>query len=390
MDTVTILIIVAAIWLLIYIIAQAVGIDKLNEKGVDAGFPFFLLLKTERLNSFLTKMGKKTPRLFWNAGVFVGFFGMIFGFYIFADNFLKFFTTPDDAGGVVPIIPGVTIKGLPLIYMMIGLSVTLLTHEFGHGLASARDDIPIKSSGLLFFYVIFGGFVEPDDEVFEKEASPKARMRLLGAGSFMNILTGLVVLLLIANFASLMSIGFNPPSGAYIYDVVADSPGAEALQVGDIIIGINETTIETWDEVGDYMENALAGDQITIYTLDADNPTIILAPHDSNASLGYIGVYGADYWEPKPGWDAFLSPMFAFHLQQTLVWLWIVLISVGLFNLLPVPALDGDKLLSNGLSLIIKDENKIRYLMWPARIISLTIVLLSIIFSLWMGKGILG
>ncbi|MFX0046393.1 MAG: metalloprotease, partial [Candidatus Hermodarchaeota archaeon] len=178
MDPVTILILILGFWLALYLVSRWVGVEKLNERGVDAGTPFFLMVKTARLNAFLTRMGKKLPRAFWNVGIVVAFGGMIFGFYIFADNFLKFFTTPAQAGGVVPIIPGVTITGLPMVYMLIGLAVTLITHEFAHGLASSKDEVPIKSSGLIFFFVIFGAFVEPDEEVFENQVGPKSRMRL--------------------------------------------------------------------------------------------------------------------------------------------------------------------------------------------------------------------
>jgi hypothetical protein len=45
-------------------------------------------------------------------------------------------------------------------------------------------------------------------------------------------------------------------------------------------------------------------------------------------------------------------------------------------------------LLSNGLSLVIKDEKKIKYIMWPVRIAALGIVLLSIVLSFIMGKGL--
>ena len=318
----------------------------------------------------------------------VGFGGMIFGLYIFADNFIKFFTQPAQAGGVVPIIPGVTITGLPLIYMLIGLAVTLITHEFAHGLASSREDIPIKSSGLLFFYVIFGGFVEPDEETFEQKAGPKSRMRMLAAGSFANLITGLIVLILIANFNPIASIAYNPPDGAYIYETQAGSPGAAALQIGDVIVGLNDTEIDTWIDLGVFMANTTSGSLLTLHLKDGSSPTIILAENPSNASLGYIGVFGADNWEPKPGWDVIFTPMTAFHAQQILSWLWIILVSIGLLNLLPIPAFDGDKLLSNALSLVTEDENKIKYVMWPARILSITILLGSIILSLVLGKAI--
>jgi membrane-associated protease RseP (regulator of RpoE activity) len=387
MDPVTVFGIIGFIWLVIYFVAQAIGVEKLKEKGIDAGFPFFIMYRTERLNAFLTRMGKKFPRAFFNVGIVVGFGGMIFSFWLFGDNLIKFFVQPAAAGGVVPIIPGVTITGLPLVYMLIGLAVTLLTHEFAHGLAASKDNISIKSSGLLAFLVLFGGFVEPDEEQFEKEATPQSRMRMLAAGSYANFAWGFVFLIILANFYPLMSIGYYPPSGAYVYDLQAGSPAAEALEIGDVIVGLNDTVIANWTAVSLFMVDAQAGTQLTIHTLDSE-VTIILAPNEQNASRGYMGVYGSDYWEPKPGWDLFLTPMFVFHLQQIIFWCYLILISIALFNLLPIPVFDGDKLLSNGLSLVIKDERKIKYIMWPIRIAALGIVLLSIILSFITGKGL--
>ena len=388
MDPLTIFGIIGFIWLVIYFAAQAIGVEKLKEKGIDAGFPFFIMWRTERLNAFLTRMGKKFPRVFFNIGIVVGFGGMIFSFWIFGDNLIKFFVQPAAAGGVVPIIPGVTITGLPLVYMLIGLAVTLLTHEFAHGLAASKDDISIKSSGLLAFLVLFGGFVEPDEEQFENETTPQARMRMLAAGSFSNFAWGFVFLIILANFYPLMSIGYYPPSGAYIYDLQAGSPGAAALDVGNVIVGLNDTEIANWTAVGTFMTDATAGSQLTIHLLNGSSVTIILASNEQNASRGYIGIYGADYWEPRPGWDLVLTPMFVFHLQQIVFWCYLILISVALFNLLPIPVFDGDKLLSNGLSLAIKDEKKIKYIMWPVRIAALAIVLLSIVLSFITGKGL--
>jgi membrane-associated protease RseP (regulator of RpoE activity) len=387
MDALTALGLIGVIWIIIYFIAQYVGVERLQEKGVEAGSPFFFMWRTERLNVFLTKMGKKFPLIFFNIGIVVGFGGMIFAFWMFGENLIKFFIQPAEAGGVVPIIPGITITGLPLVYMLIALAVAILTHEFAHGFASSKDNIPIKSSGLVAFLVMFGAFVEPDEESFEKEASPKARMRLLAAGSYANVAWSFVFLALLINFGSIASIAYNPPSGAYIYQLSPGSPGAEALSVGDVIIGLNDTEINTWSEVSLFMVNATAGSQVTIHKLDGD-VTIILAANEVNETRGYIGVYGADYWEPKPGWNLFLSPMFIFHAQQIVLWCYIILISLALFNLLPIPMLDGDKLLSNGLSLVIKDEKKIKYIMYPIRIAAVVIVVLSIVLSLVMGKGL--
>jgi membrane-associated protease RseP (regulator of RpoE activity) len=388
MDPITVLIIVAGIYLAIYLIAQAIGTEKLSERGVDAGFPFFIMIRTERLNNFLTRMGKKFPKAFFNVGIVVSFGGMIFGFWLLLDNFIKFFVQTDAAGGIIPVIPGVTISGLPLVYLLIGLAITLITHEFAHGLAASRDDVPIKSSGLVFFYVLFGGFVEPDEETFVEKSTPRQRMRLLAAGSFANLIWGFIFFILLANFTSLMSIGFNSPSGAFIYDIAADTPAYDSLQVGDVIIGLNETDIDTWYNVSLFMADAPSGALVTVHTL-SDSFNITLAANPGNESRGYIGIYGADYWEPKPGWEWIPGgPMYAFHMNQILTWCFIILVSIAIFNLLPIPVFDGDGLLSNGLSLITDDEKKIKMVMWPARILSIIIVVGSIVLSLITGKGL--
>jgi membrane-associated protease RseP (regulator of RpoE activity) len=212
-------------------------------------------------------------------------------------------------------------------------------------------------------------------------------MRLLSAGSYANFITGFVVLILIMNFNPIMSVAFNQPTGAFIYETEPGTAGAEALQFGDVIIGLNDTDIDSWNEVGDFLAGVPSGTNVTIHTLEG-SATITLGGHPQNETRGYIGIYGTDYWEPKPGWDLFLNPLYVFHVNQILVWSWIILISVGLFNLLPIPLFDGDKILRDGLRHITKDEKKIQYVMWPARILAISIVLLSIGLSLWMGKGL--
>lgn len=379
--------IIGLFWLTIYALAQYFGVERLQQKGIEAGTPGFFMWKTQRLNAVLTRMGKKFPLVFFNIGIVVGFGGMIFSFWVFGENLIKFFLEPAAAGGVVPIIPGVTITGLPLVYMLIGLAVAILTHEFAHGLASSRDNIPIKSSGLLALVILFGAFVEPDEEAFEKEATPQGRMRMLAAGSYSNILWSFVFLVLLVNFNSIASIAYNPPNGAYVYQLSEGSPAAEALQVGDVIIGLNDTVIANWSAVSVFMNGAPAGSQVTVHTLNG-SVTLILATSEANTSRGYLGVFGTDYWEPKPGWNLILSPIYILHLQQILFWCYLILISLAIFNLLPIPMLDGDKLLSNGLSLLISDKKKIRYIMYPIRLVSLAIVVLSIIFSLVLGKGL--
>ncbi|NWF97145.1 MAG: site-2 protease family protein [Candidatus Thorarchaeota archaeon] len=388
MDPVVILWLILMVYIVAYIVARAIGLERLGERGLDANTPLAILIRTQRLNSVLTRVGKRMPQWVFNVGIIIGFVGMVGGFYLFLDNLVKFFILPEEAGGVVPIIPGVTVTGLPVIYIIIGLAITLLTHEFAHGLALSRDDIPIKSSGILFFFVFFGGFVEPDDEVFEQKASRRARMRVLAAGSFSNMVWAFVFFLLLSNYAGLMSIGFNPPNGAYVYQISPGSPAENALQVGDVIVALNGTEIDTWAELSVFMNSTRPNTLLNIATLRG-NFSIVLSQATANSTRGYIGIYGADYWEPKQGWEWIPGgAMYAFHVQQVLVWTFIILFSVALFNLLPIPALDGDKLLSNGLGLITDNDRLVKMIMNPIRLFALLIVVLSIVLTFMTGKSL--
>lgn len=384
-----VLLLIAVIYLIIYFIAKSFGFERLSERGIEASTPLFILIKTERLNAILTKWGKKFPRTFFNIGIFVGFGGMIFAFLALGANFLNFFIQPEAAGGVVPIIPGVTVTNLTIIYyLVIGLALTLLTHEFAHGLASSKDNITIKSSGLLFFYVLFGGFVEPDEEEFEEKATPRERMRLLAAGSYVNLIAAFIAFLMLFNFAPIMSIAFNSPSGAYVYEVIEGTPADGPLQVGDVITSLNGTPINTWIDLNLYMASTSPGELVIVNTNNGIE-NVVLGESIYNSSLGYFGMRGVDYWEPKPGWEWIPGgTWYAFNARMTLEWSFIILFSVAIFNLLPIPMFDGDKLLSNLLSLKIEDEQKVKRIMWPFRIISLVIVLGSIILSFVMGKGL--
>ncbi len=389
---------VFTVYLIIYIIAQGVGVERLKQRGLDASVPFFVMIRTQRLNSLLTRTGKRIPRWVFNIGIVVGFLGMGFGFILFTSNLVAFFLKPEDAGGVVPIIPGVTITGMPLVYMIVGLAVTLITHEFAHGLAAARDNIPIKSAGLLFLFILFGGFVEPDENVFEenvtsneaqpeKKATPQERMRVLAAGSFSNMAWALVFMIVIANFYPLMSIGFSP-GGTYVYQIAEGAPADGVLQVGDVINALNNTKINSWAELGAFMSNTRAG-SILIVCTNRGNFSLTLAQAQPNTNRGYMGIYGTDYWAPRPGWEWMPDvTMFAFHTQQILIWSYLLLLSVAIFNLLPIPILDGDKLLSNGLSLVIKNKETVSRIMWPLRITTLVIVVTNVILSYMTGKGL--
>jgi membrane-associated protease RseP (regulator of RpoE activity) len=181
------------------------------------------------------------------------------------------------------------------------------------------------------------------------------------------------------------------------------------MRVGDTIVQLNGTDIDTWTDVSLFMIDSVSKNTVTVHLLNGTVFDVTLGMNPSNSSKGYFGIYGVDYWEPKAGWE-WLGPLYAFNAQMTLQWTFLILFSVGIFNLLPIPALDGDKILSNGISLVMKRrksrryrtlgqeydenledievENTVKKIMWPIRIFSLGVIVLSIVMTFVTGAPI--
>lgn len=387
-------IILLIVWIIIMAIGKSFDVKK---RGIEIA-PFMIMYKTERLNLFLRKIAKKAPRFWrsiWDLGIVVGFLGMGYIFYTLVINLINFFTAPANAGAVMPIIPGITVSGMPLIYILIGLTITLLTHELAHGIAAEADDIPVKSSGLIFLLVLIGGFVEPDEEII-KNAPIRKRMRVYGAGSFSNIIFGFIFMAMIINFPTLISLTNQPAAGVYVYNIQQGGPADGIITPGTIIYALNNTQIKTWTDLGQFMLTTHPGDIIILNT-SKGILQVTLGTNPSNSNIGYIGIYGTTYYPPRP-WAAWIDPMIPAHLYQTLTWSMIVLISVGMFNLLPLLPLDGDYLLSGALTKIFNEKHiKIKereihvrsILLNSVRVVSLVILALNLIMTFLTGKPLL-
>ncbi|TFG28476.1 MAG: hypothetical protein EU532_05115 [Promethearchaeota archaeon] len=57
-----------------------------------------------------------------------------------------------------------------------------------------------------------------------------------------------------------------------------------------------------------------------------------------------IGILTKLYWMPKSDWSRLLGGDFPEFLLRELIWLWIIAFSVTLFNMLPLPIFDGDRI----------------------------------------------
>ena len=384
MDSVVIaLLVIAGLWVLVYILGR---LFKLDEKFGWTMGPLFLLMRTKRFNKIIQRIAKKHAR-FWritgNISIVIALILMLvsFGLLIFTlvDMFIPNPTVSGEGAAVGLIIPGVTISFKTTLYLIIPIIITLIPHELAHGVVAQADGVELKSTGLAFFAIFFGAFVEPEEKSM-LDSSAETKMRTYAAGIFPNLIVGLIFIPLLIFSSSIIGIFYHSPDGLLILDVEDDTPADIAgLKKGIAIFDANETHLSNSAVFSDFMYNTQPN-QIVVLNTTAGILNIRLIANPSNASIGYLGVVTIPYQTPKIGSGGLFLPHF--YVQQTL---WIIVVSFGsvLFNVLPIPYfLDGDKVLSTLLVRYLKSEKTAHIILTIFRFLAITLFLANIIIPL--------
>ncbi|MFX1420145.1 MAG: site-2 protease family protein [Promethearchaeota archaeon] len=117
------------------------------------------------------------------------------------------------------------------------------------------------------------------------------------------------------------------------------------LTVGDNIIEVNGVLINQTSE--DTLENALR--EFNLNTINLTTDTYI--PHTLNVSaIGVkIGIHSISYFMHKNAVAKFFTSYWPEFWLREIAWLFIIAFSVTLFNVLPLPVFDGDRMVKEVL-----------------------------------------
>ncbi|MFA5101868.1 MAG: site-2 protease family protein [Candidatus Thermoplasmatota archaeon] len=322
---------------------------------------------------------------------------------------------------VALVLPGIN-PLLPLEYLgyvLLGLVIAIIVHEFSHGILTLVDKLKVKSLGILYLIVPIGAFCEPDDEEVKK-ANILTRMRIYSAGPAANFVVVIISMLL---FSGVCLSAVQPAEeGAIIFTVDADSPASHlGLQTGVIITRINNTVIASGDEYFTAWNNTQANQTISItyikkgeqqttdvllsdkYIEYAKRPTTYVN-NESYRGKGYLGVQSllrdsifqeylailknpfhsfpqgllTFYSLPLLGYFAGYNPIVApftdsysitgplgilpaslfWILVNAIYWIFWLNLAVSLFNVLPMVPLDGGFLFNDGVRAVIMRVKK--------------------------------
>ncbi|MBC7114115.1 MAG: site-2 protease family protein [Archaeoglobi archaeon] len=184
----------------------------------------------------------------------------------------------------VLLLPGVN-QFIPLTYGIIALIITLIVHEFSHGILCRVEGIKVKSLGILLALVPIGGFAEPDEEEL-KRAEMWKKIRVFTSGITSNFITALVFFAL---FFSLLSF-LTPVSDSEI--IVYASDGSE-VRNGMFLEEINGIRVTDFDELSAILSE-IRDESVFLRLVDAEGSLII------SLNLQQGGAKISHVWENTP------------------------------------------------------------------------------------------
>lgn len=289
-----------------------------------------------------------------------------------------------------------------LLTFIIGIAILILLHELGHFIAARLLKVEVEEFGLGFppralrlfrawgteftlNWIPLGGFVrpkgenDPDIKGGLAAASPWVRLTVLLAGPLTNIVIGILLGAIL-----FYNIG-KPISDKVLVNLVAEgSPAAQAgLRSGDLILEVNSIKIDGQEKLQQLIQDNL-GLPISLKVQRNEQLLVVnLTPRiDPPEGQGAIGIVMTNPSEPisfnqaitqgvsitlenirriltlpirmiqgdaSPGEGRLVGYRGMFTIYQQMMnplWFFMAIsISLGVINLLPIPALDGGRIL---------------------------------------------
>ncbi len=288
-----------------------------------------------------------------------------------------------------------------IVYTLIILCVLVFVHEFGHFAVAKLTGVKVDEFAIgmgpqvisrvcgetrysLRLFPV-GGFVamEGEDEDSDDERAfcnkgVLARMTVTFAGPAMNFVFAAIFFMI-----AFMYFG-QPASNGLIGEVTEGGPADMAgVAVGDVIVALDGEQIESWDDISGFMQNVVPGESVRVSYMHggemyAADTTVVMNPETGNAMLGIrqgverTGIFDSlrrgcamtvnftvmllgSLWQMITGaaevevaGPVGMVSMVDEFANVGLIYLFlfagILSVNLGVMNLLPIPALDGSRL----------------------------------------------
>src|SRR3989338_3264354 len=343
---------------------------KLDTKQLVPYVLYFSMYRTTwglKIMDSLAKKYRKFVVYIGYFGSFGGFLGMIFISFMLVSSLVSLFTKPEAPAPVGFVLPfkAEGIFYVPFFYWIISIFVIAVVHEFAHGLVARAHNIKVKSSGFAFLGLVVpiipAAFVEPDEKELRKRPY-KEQLSVFAAGPFSNIVAGFLFLLIASFLIAPAASAVIEYNGVKIADYVKDSnkfPAEKAgMKIGEVIQQADNNPTPYVGNLSAVLKSKKPDDVVTIKT-DKSSYEVKLAKNPENESMAYLGAYLEQSTRIKDSiianYGEFL-PKALMWLLELLVFLYILNLGIGIFNLVPIGPLDGGRMVQLALYKMLGKE----------------------------------
>ena len=321
-----------------------------------------------------------------------------------------------------------------IIIALLIFGIVVAVHEFGHFFVAKMNKITVHEFAIGMGPVIFqkekngtnyslraipmGGFVamegedeESDDPNAFCQKNPLQKMAVIFAGPFMNFVLTIVTFILLF---TLSGVPVNK-----VGNIIENSPASKSeLKVGDEIKSINGTNIKSWNDI----PTTIAGTKgdVTLQVIrDAQTKEIVITPEEKNGrrTVGIYPMYEKNFsssisqafsqtYNVSLSMLDFIKKLFTGKVDFNYVsgpvgivkemgssvnsglatvinYIAFISLNLGIMNLLPIPALDGFRLLTSFVELITRKKlnKKMEYIVNAAGMIFLISIMLLVTYK---------
>ena len=208
-------------------------------------------------------------------------------------------------------------------------------------------------------------------------------MAIFAAGPFANIvLFGVVFLLTIFLINPFLGSLFES-KGIQVYDLEDTFPFSNAnISRGEVILSIDGIKINDTVEFVDFMKNTKPRQELLVET-DKQVVSVKTVKHPKGEGHGYVGVViaPAEVGLKEETVDRYGNalPWVFLWFGRLFLWVYILSLGIGLFNLLPLGPIDGGRMFYTACLWFFKDEKKAKSLWFKISILCLFIIIVQLL-----------
>ncbi len=369
----------------------------LHKKDIDFQAKIIMLYRTSWGLKFINKFSTKFREwviLFGYISTGFGIIGLFVISFVMLKNIYSLLFVANAASGVSLVLPGVNVPGLgvlPFWHWLIAIFLIATIHEFSHGIVAKAHNIKVLSTGLVLIGPIIGAFVEPDEKTMNKK-SDIVQYSVMAAGPMSNVVLAIAAILLLQFVVAPIQADMLSENGFTFATYIEEGYPAElaGLPVDAPIIGINGQETTNFQAFAEVLQCTSPGDVITVTAIDADGNSgiydLTLAENPDVPGKSFMGISMITNEQDVTADYADGTANIAYNalewLSSFLRWLFILSLGIGLFNLLPLPIVDGGKMTQIFLH-NLKGKVKGELLYHKISMVFLVVLIFSILFPLF-------